>query len=167
MKWIPVNEKLPDCDDKWGISKVVLCLDARGRVGFGIYQNGEKQLYHAGWFTGGSVGEDSVTITHWMPLPELPMRLREEARGVSYNCLNCRGDGYIEMHSPEVDYIKSCPECGGTGKRQITIQLQKYDLLKAELAHYKQENEQLQAQVAREEALTVQQSADIGHFGGQ
>ena len=33
MKWIPVNEKLPDCDDKWGISKIVLCLDARGRVG--------------------------------------------------------------------------------------------------------------------------------------
>ena len=72
MKWIPVNEKLPDCDDKWGISKIVLCLDARGRAGFGIYQNGEKQLYHAGWFTGGGVGEDSVTVTHWMPLPEPP-----------------------------------------------------------------------------------------------
>jgi Lar family restriction alleviation protein len=70
--WIPVTERLPDCDDKWGISKIVLCLDARGRVGFGIYQNGEKQLYHAGWFTGGGVGEDSVTVTHWMPLPEPP-----------------------------------------------------------------------------------------------
>ena len=77
MKWIPVNEKLPDCDDKWGISKIVLCLDARGRVGFGIYQNGEKQLYHAGWFTGGGVGEDSVTVTHWMPLPELPKEVLE------------------------------------------------------------------------------------------
>jgi hypothetical protein len=71
-KWIPVKERLPDYDDKWGISKIVLCLDARGRVGFGIYQNGEKQLYHAGWFTGGGVGEDSVTVTHWMPLPEPP-----------------------------------------------------------------------------------------------
>jgi hypothetical protein len=78
MKWIPVSEKLPDCDDKWGISKIVLCLDARGRVGFGIYQNGEKQLYHAGWFTGGGVGEDSVTVTHWMPLPELP---KEDCNG--------------------------------------------------------------------------------------
>ena len=58
MKWIPVSEKLPDCDDKWGISKIVLCLDARGRVGFGIYQNGERQLYHKGWFTGGDVGEE-------------------------------------------------------------------------------------------------------------
>jgi hypothetical protein len=72
MEWIPVNEKLPDCDDKWGISKIVLCLDARGRVGFGIYQNREKQLYHAGWFTGGGVGEDCVTVTHWMPIPDPP-----------------------------------------------------------------------------------------------
>ena len=72
MKWIPVNEKLPDCDDKWGISKIVLCLDARGRVGFGIYQNGERQLYHKGWFTGGDVGENSVTVTHWMPIPDTP-----------------------------------------------------------------------------------------------
>ena len=70
MKWIPVSEKLPDCDDKWGISKIVLCLDARGRVGFGIYQNGEKQLYHEGWFTGGEVGENCVKITHWMPIPD-------------------------------------------------------------------------------------------------
>ena len=62
---------------------------------------------------------------------------------MSYNCLNCWGDGYIEVHSPEGDYIKSCPECGGTGKRQITIQLQKYDMLKAELARYKQEAEKI------------------------
>jgi len=73
MKWIPVIEKLPGCDDKWGVSKIVLCLDARERVGFGIYYNGEKQ-----WFTGGGVGEDSVTVTHWMPLPELP---KEDCNG--------------------------------------------------------------------------------------
>jgi len=61
-------------------------------------------------------------------------------------CLNCWGDGRIEVHSPEGDYIKSCPECGGTGKRRITIQLQKfqkYDMLKAELARYKQEAEKI------------------------
>lgn len=38
MKWIPVSDKLPECDEKYGISKIVLCLDARGRVGFGIYK---------------------------------------------------------------------------------------------------------------------------------
>jgi len=70
-RWIPVTERLPDCDDKWGISKIVLCLDDEGRVGFGIYQNGKKQLYH-GWFTGGDVGEGGVTVTHWMPIPEPP-----------------------------------------------------------------------------------------------
>jgi hypothetical protein len=70
-RWIPVTERVPDCDDKWGISKIVLCLDAEGRVGFGIYQNGKKQLYH-GWFTGGDVGEGGVTVTHWMPIPEPP-----------------------------------------------------------------------------------------------
>jgi len=52
-QWISVNDRLPECIDKYGISKIVLCLDARGRAGFGIYQNGEKQLYHEGWFTGG------------------------------------------------------------------------------------------------------------------
>ena len=56
MKWIPVNEKLPDCDDKWGISKIVLCLDARGRAGFGIYQNGEKQYVGVGGKTAAGVG---------------------------------------------------------------------------------------------------------------
>ena len=58
-------------------------------------------------------------------------------------CLNCWGDGRIEVHSPGGDYIKSCPECGGTGKRRITIQLQKYDMLKAELARYKREAEKI------------------------
>lgn len=71
-RWISVTERLPDCDDKWGISRIVLCLDAEGRVGFGIYQNGKKQLYHEGWFTGGDVGEGGVTVTHWMPIPEPP-----------------------------------------------------------------------------------------------
>ena len=71
-KWISVNDRLPECSEKYGISKVVLCLDARGRAGFGIYQNGERQLYHEGWFTGGEVGENCVKITHWMPIPDPP-----------------------------------------------------------------------------------------------
>ncbi len=71
-QWISVNDRLPECIDKYGISKIVLCLDARGRTGFGIYQNGERQLYHEGWFTGGEVGENCVKITHWMPIPDPP-----------------------------------------------------------------------------------------------
>ena len=71
-KWISVNDRLPECIEKYGISKIVLCLDARGRAGFGIYQNGERQLYYEGWFTGGEVGENCVEITHWMPIPDPP-----------------------------------------------------------------------------------------------
>ncbi len=68
MKWISVEEKLPECDTKWGNSKVVLCIDSKGRIGFCIYVNDKSQLQHKGWFTGGGVGEESRKITHWMPL---------------------------------------------------------------------------------------------------
>lgn len=68
-EWISTHERLPDCVKDHGFSKVVWCLDAHGKTGFGIYQ---KELRHEGWFTGGEVGENSVIITHWMPLPALP-----------------------------------------------------------------------------------------------
>lgn len=68
--WTSVDERLPDCN-KSGVSNIVWCLDARGRMGFGIYQNGQGPLYHKGWFTGGDVGSDDIRITHWMPLPKV------------------------------------------------------------------------------------------------
>lgn len=77
MEWISVEERLPECDDKYGISKVVWCCDAWGRIGFAIYENGKIQLRQGAWFTGGSVGEDSVKITHWMYLP-YPPTVREQ-----------------------------------------------------------------------------------------
>jgi len=66
--WVSVDDRLPECIGKHKFSKIVWCLDAFGKMGFGIYQ---KELRHEGWFTGGGVGENSVKITHWMPLPEL------------------------------------------------------------------------------------------------
>lgn len=69
LTWIPVSKKLPECDEKFGCSKVVWALDAYRKTGFGIYQ---KRLRDEGWFIGGRAGENSVVITHWMPLPELP-----------------------------------------------------------------------------------------------
>lgn len=68
-RWISVKERLPECDEKYGISRVVWVLDAYRKTGFGIYQ---KQLRDEGWFIGGGAGENNVIITHWMPLPELP-----------------------------------------------------------------------------------------------
>jgi hypothetical protein len=64
-----VSERLPDCVGKYEHSRVVWVLDAYRKTGFGIYQ---RELKSEGWFTGGGVGEESVRITHWMPLPELP-----------------------------------------------------------------------------------------------
>jgi|BioPla2DNA2_1021312.scaffolds.fasta_scaffold459100_1 hypothetical protein len=81
MEWIPVGEKMPECDKKYGVSKVVLCIDANDKIGFGIYQNGKVQLQHEGWFLGGGVGEGSVKITHWIPLPSPPKvrkRIKED-----------------------------------------------------------------------------------------
>lgn len=72
LTWVSVNDRLPECDEKYGCSKIVWCLDAHKRTGFGIYQNGQKQLQKEGWFVGGEAGEGSVKITHWMHLPELP-----------------------------------------------------------------------------------------------
>lgn len=68
-EWISTSERLPECIGKYQHSKIVWCLDAHGKTGFGIYQ---KQLRNEGWFIGGGAGENSVIITHWMPLPALP-----------------------------------------------------------------------------------------------
>lgn len=69
LEWISTQERLPECVKDHGFSKVVWCLDAHGKTGFGIYQ---KELREEGWFIAGGAGENSVIITHWMPLPELP-----------------------------------------------------------------------------------------------
>ncbi|MFA5385094.1 MAG: DUF551 domain-containing protein [Eubacteriales bacterium] len=69
LTWVSVEERLPEYFKDYGFSKVVWCLDAHGKTGFGIYQ---KELQHKGWFIGGGAGENSAIITHWMPLPELP-----------------------------------------------------------------------------------------------
>lgn len=66
IEWVSVDEQLPRCIEKFGMSKVVLACDFRGNVGFAIYQDGTGQLGNRkGWFTGGGVGEESVMITHW------------------------------------------------------------------------------------------------------
>lgn len=73
LSWVSVDERLPECDPGYGVSKIVWCADAWSRLGFGIYQDGTAQLQNEGWFTGGKVGEDSVKITHWMPIPKPSM----------------------------------------------------------------------------------------------
>lgn len=43
LTWVSTEERLPECDEETGVSKVVWCRDAAGRSGFGIYLDGEKQ----------------------------------------------------------------------------------------------------------------------------
>lgn len=73
LSWVSVDEKLPKCDSKYGVSNVVWCADAQGKVGFGIYQDGTAQLQNEGWFIAGKAGEGDIKITHWMPIPKPPM----------------------------------------------------------------------------------------------
>jgi len=73
IEWISVNDRLPDTDPKFGMSRVVLCMDACGRVGFGIYTRSRADitadftLWDDCWFTTG-VAEEHRTITHWTEL---------------------------------------------------------------------------------------------------
>lgn len=73
MEWIKCTDRLPNCNNKWGTSPIVLVCDAWGRRGFGIYQNG-TMLNSEGWFS----GTDSVRIDYWCYLPEAPEDVRKE-----------------------------------------------------------------------------------------
>jgi hypothetical protein len=46
-----------------------------------------------------------------------------------YDCWVCEGKGEVEIHSPEGDWWTSCRDCGGTGKKRITIMLEEYERL--------------------------------------
>lgn len=53
-----------------------------------------------------------------------------------YDCPGCGGVGVVEIHSAEGIRHSSCAECGGSGKRKITIDLKEYDrLTKAQCSH--------------------------------
>lgn len=70
--WISVEEELPEAVGNFHTSRVVWCIDAQGKTGFGIYS---RELRREGWFLGGGVGDNSVRITHWMPLPKPPVKV--------------------------------------------------------------------------------------------
>lgn len=77
MKWISVEDRLPDSDNFLGTDgKVVFAayycdLDKPGRYRVGGWEN----CYDCGGISCVSLNESSANIkkiTHWMPLPELP-----------------------------------------------------------------------------------------------
>ena len=112
MLWFSTEKDLPKCDEKFGVSEIVLCLDARNGVGFGIYVK-KGQLQNEGWFVGGGVGEDSVTITHWMPIhrpADCDYIAFETAMGKQ------RPLSPIKNKKQEIRYTSaySCPTCNGS-----------------------------------------------------
>lgn len=67
-RWIPVEERLPEISNSWGVSDVVLCIisDPSGypppNPGLCVYLKDGK------WTCHGQI----VRVTHWMPLPDGP-----------------------------------------------------------------------------------------------
>ena len=66
ITWVNAEERLPEVDPKYGISRVLLCVDVDGRVGFGIFMHGGV-VNVDGWFTHG-IGGNGRIITHWTEL---------------------------------------------------------------------------------------------------
>jgi len=58
-----------------------------------------------------------------------------------YDCPRCDGIGRIEIDSPEGDYRTACLKCGSTGKRMVTIPLERYETLKSEIDHLRAERD--------------------------
>lgn len=67
MKWISVNERLPEEVEKIG-NEVLVCLIEKervyGRIKIGVFYKGK---FHRD-FSKGFI----MKVTHWMPLPEPP-----------------------------------------------------------------------------------------------
>lgn len=67
-RWIPVEEKLPEISNSWGVSDVVLCIISNPsgypppNPGLCVY------LEDGRWTCPGQI----VRVTHWMPLPAGP-----------------------------------------------------------------------------------------------
>lgn len=69
-RWIPVTERLPEADDKgYGYSDVVLAFDG----------NVECAYYHPESGTWATANENMLCVTHWQPLPPLPVQESQEA----------------------------------------------------------------------------------------
>jgi Protein of unknown function (DUF551) len=71
MQWIPVEEQLPTPGEnvlfveRWGVGNLVIC--------FGYYGHDNKWYDAANVDYDGAPVASQVQVTHWMPLPDLPV----------------------------------------------------------------------------------------------
>ena len=70
-KWIPVTEALPKNNEI-----VFCCNDKFGEIGFGAYNEKDKNNFRNGWRTDKNIWQDP---SHWMPLPSLPIGAEKES----------------------------------------------------------------------------------------
>ena len=71
MKWIEVKKRLPPVD------AAVLVAVWDGRKGVEMYYTAIKSRLNASWFddhTGDELKPKDGTVTHWMPLPDDPIK---------------------------------------------------------------------------------------------
>ena len=74
MRWIPCSERLPELQDTRCVRTVLVC--ARGHVMPMIYERDIVQGKAVGlwkWMWRG-IFKEPEAITHWMPLPEPPVK---------------------------------------------------------------------------------------------
>ena len=63
MEWISVDDKLPE------VNKRVLTCDEIGHIECAKFVNLSGRTY---WLTNQDQYQLHITVTHWMPLPDLP-----------------------------------------------------------------------------------------------
>ena len=69
--WIPVSERLPKCDKRYGDVNVLVCMDDEF-ISSATYDKNN------GWELWADAGE----VTHWMPLPEPPKESDTDGKGL-------------------------------------------------------------------------------------
>jgi hypothetical protein len=65
-RWIPVSERLPECDKRYGETNVLVCMDDEFIATATYVKNKGFELW-----------AESGDVTYWMPLPEPP---KEESK---------------------------------------------------------------------------------------
>ena len=73
QKWISVEERLPEVDARYGeyeYSVELLVYDGLRRRA--AYYCHTTKLWHDSWYE-----DDTIEVTHWMPLPEQPKEVKD------------------------------------------------------------------------------------------
>jgi hypothetical protein len=107
VKWISVNDRLPDAATKENMNDVLAFADGEQYV---------AHIWNGTWYSDGCTVE---SITHWMPLPEPPACGRKLKDCEQGECKHEKvfSDHLVMTNPPQRDWI--CKVCGQTGSDQV------------------------------------------------